>query len=206
MEIKLLDTSPLGESRRYQRPADVSPLRGYLQPQTAPRNPRQMFASALHRADISPVSRTHTKLNQTAAAFDNVERLIQEADSLKCEMKSRSQVSRQDARSSNGRLCSTREVRDITNQDLVLKSVNQQPKSQDYKDLYERAIKEHQADRQRWERERSELLRKIEELNGQQKSSENAHEYLFKINREIEELKARVRRNEQQGEKSRTRA
>jgi hypothetical protein len=211
MEIKLHDSSPLEELSRYVRATDVSPLHSHLQRPGTALNSKQMFAKALRRADISPVSSKPEKaLSRTTVAYENVEKLIQEADSLKSQMQTRSEASRRnakDARSGTGRLSSTREMREITNQDIVLKSVSVKPRSHDYKELYERAVAEHQADRLKWERERAELLQRVDQLSGHsQAPASNPQNYLLKINREIEDLKARVRRSEQQGEKSRSRA
>jgi len=209
MEIKLLDSSPLGESRHYSRPTDVSPLHSHLQRPGTTISSRQMFAKALRRADISPMSvRPEKELSRTAVAFENVEKLIHEADSLKSQIQTRSEASRRNARDTrNGtvRLSATREMREVTNQDIVLKSVSTKPRTPDYKELYEKAKAEHQAERRKWEQERAELVRRLDQCSAQSQAC-NPQDYLLKINREIEELKARVHRSEELGGKSRSRA
>lgn len=209
MEIKLLGSSPLEGSKLYSGPVERSPLHSHLQRPGTTLSSRQMFAKALRRADISPISvRPEKELSRTAVAFDNVEKLIQEADSLKSQIQTRSEASRRnarDTRNGTGRLSVTREMREITNQDIVLKSVSVKPRTQDYKELYEKAKAEHEADRRKWEQERAELLRRIDQFSVQSETC-NPQDYLLKINREIEELKARVRRSEQLGEKPRSRA
>jgi len=168
-----------------------------------------MFAKALRRADISPMSmRPEKELSRTAVAFENVEKLIHEADSLKSQIQTRSEASRRNARDTrNGtvRLSATREMREVTNQDIVLKSVSTKPRTPDYKELYEKAKAEHQAERRKWEQERAELLRRLDQCSAQSQAC-NPQDYLLKINREIEELKARVHRSEELGGKSRSRA
>ena len=67
-----------------------------------------------------------------------------------------------------------------------------------YKEMYERAVALHAQDKQRWERERQELLERIQRLELAPAARNSPSQYLQRINQEIEVLKTRLRSTELQ--------
>jgi hypothetical protein len=207
-----------------------------------------MFSSALRRTDISPVGRSPEQDNTTPlripvqsrskTTYENVEKLLQEADSLKSQMQLRSDLNRRDVKdwkpafNSSCRYSVDRpgvlELREITNSPAVdvgpktmsVKHFKEDAgtRSDPYKLMYDKAVAQHATDKQLWAQEKDELLRRIQRLESTtaphspvvqkvQPQLESPHQvYLSKINREIEELKDRVRKAEQQNESIRTRS
>ena len=175
MEIKLFTESPLEKFSLQEKRRSETPGRA-LGPGL---NPRQMFSSALRRTDISPQQPSgYFRANETVVKSTEVS-LFESGSHHK------SQTSEPTPYASMRLSDSSLHFRDVTNAPA-------------YKEMYERAVALHAQDKQRWERERQELLERIQRLELAPAARNSPSQYLQRINQEIEVLKTRLRSTELQ--------
>lgn len=173
MEIKLFTESPLEKFSMSGRRRSETPSKA-LEPGLGP---KQMFSSALRRTDISPQQ-------PSSGYFRANETMVKSTDASLVESGSRHKsLASEPTHASMRQSDSNLHFQDVTNAPA-------------YKEMYERAVALHSQDKQRWERERQELLERIKRLESAPAVRGSPNQYLQRINQEIEDLKARLRTTE----------